>query len=139
MTGAVTSETEICNLALTSIGASMISSLDEGTKAADLCTLHYPRCRRALLRAHPWNFAIARVTLALSSTTPNHEFGYQHALPADCLKVIRTGWEADGTIGPAIYGFPGFTAMPGTGCPIASRAAICSPTRMWRGSSTCAT
>lgn len=102
-----TSETEICNLALTRIGHSLITSLSEGTKAADLCDLHYPRTRNAVLRAHPWNFAIKRVTLALEGTTPNHEFTYQHTLPVDCLKVIRTNWEADGSIATSVYGFPG--------------------------------
>jgi hypothetical protein len=102
-----TSETEICNIALTRLGHQMITTMTEGTKAAELCNLHYPRTRDALLRHHPWNFAIKRATLALSGTTPNHEFTYQHALPTDCLKVIRTSWEADGTVGTAIYGFPG--------------------------------
>lgn len=103
-----TSETEVCNLALISLGHQTITSLDEGTPTADLCTLLYSQTRDSLLRSHPWNFAIKRSTLALSGTTPNHEFSYQHALPTDCLKVIRTNWEADGTIaGSAIYGFPG--------------------------------
>jgi len=92
----MTSPVDICNLALTRIGHTKISSLDENSKGADLCSLHYPLCRDAVLRAHPWNFAVRRATLALSSTTPNHEFEYYHVLPTDCLKVIRTGWEADG-------------------------------------------
>lgn len=104
-----TSETEVCNIALTRIGHGQISSLTEGTKAADLCNLHYARTRDALLRAHPWNFATKRATLALSSTTPNHEFTYLHALPTDCLKVIRTSWEADGYTNAAVYGFPGLS------------------------------
>lgn len=102
-----TSDTEICNIALTRLGHEMIASLTAGTKAADLCNLHYPRVRDAMLRSHPWNFAIKRVTLAQSTTTPNHEFDYYHTLPVDCLKVIRTSWEADGTVGAAVYGFPG--------------------------------
>jgi len=102
-----TSETEICNLALTRIGHAMIASLDEGTKAADLCQLHYPRTRDSLLRLHPWSFAIKRATLALDVTTPNHEFDYRHSLPEDCVKVIRTDWEATGYTGTAVYGFPG--------------------------------
>ena len=104
---AATSEVEICNLALTRIGHNMISALSENTKAGQLCNLHYARSRNAVLRAHPWNFAIKRATLALSATTPNHEFGYQHALPVDCLKVLRTSWEVEGSIGTAIYGYPG--------------------------------
>lgn len=102
-----TSETEICNLALTRIGHGLITSLSENSKAAEVCNLHYARTRNAVLRAFPWNFAVKRVTLSLSTTTPNHEFTHQHALPTDCLKVLRTSWEADGASGTAIYGFPG--------------------------------
>ena len=108
----MTSTVDICNLALTRLGHKMITSLVENTKASELCTLHYPMTRDAVLRAHPWNFAISRATLALSSTIPNHEFAYRHALPSDCLKVIRTNWEADGSAGAAVYGFPGI--MGGT-------------------------
>lgn len=102
----MTSVTDISNLALTRIGHSQISNLDENSKGADLCTLHYPICRDAVLRAHPWNFAIRRATLAQSATTPNHEFTYYHVLPSDCLKVIRTNWEADGLTSTAIYSYP---------------------------------
>lgn len=107
------SVTDICNLALTRIGHGQISSLDEDSKGADLCSLHYPICRDAVLRAHPWNFAIRRATLAQSGTTPNHEFDYYHVLPSDCLKVIRTNWEADGLSSTAVYGFPGINGYAG--------------------------
>lgn len=104
-----TSDTEICNLALLRFGNGQISSLTEGTTASDRLNLVYANSRDAVLRAHPWNFAIRRATLALSATTPNHEYTYQHALPESpyCLKVIRTDWDATGYVGTAIYGFPG--------------------------------
>ncbi len=103
-------ETDICNLALTRIGHSQITALSEGTKAADLCTLHYPMARDFMLRDHHWNFAIRRSTLALSSTAPNHEFTHQHALPVDCLKVIRT--DLDDIAGGIVYSFPFSTGAP---------------------------
>jgi hypothetical protein len=84
------SETEICNLALTRIGHRQITSLSENEKAANLCTLHYPRTRDALLRAHPWNFAIRYAELSQLTTTPAFEFQYAYQLPVACLKVIRT-------------------------------------------------
>jgi hypothetical protein len=108
---------DICNLALTRIGHGQISSLDEDSKAGDLCTLHYPMARDALLAAHPWNFAIRRQELAQSATTPNHEFDYYFPLPTDCLKVIRTDWEANGFSSTAIYGFPGMNGYTGTSIP----------------------
>lgn len=114
-----TSETEIANLALTRIGHQMISSLTEGTPGADLCRLHYSLTRDALLRAHPWNFAIRRVALSLDGTTPDFEYSYRHSLPSDCLKVIRTNFDAEGVIGAAVYGFPGL--LGGIACPPAWR------------------
>lgn len=126
-----TSETEICNLALVRLGHTPITTLSEGTPTADLCNLFYPITRDSLLRSHPWNFAISRATLALSATTPNHEFSYQHTLPADCLKVIRTGWEADGTTsGSAVYGFPGVAGYAGVEIPyrVEGRSILCNET-----------
>jgi hypothetical protein len=126
----MTSETDICNMALDRLGHQTITSLDQGTKAADLCARNYPRSRDSLLRAHPWNFAIKRATLALSATTPNHEFTYQHALPVDCLKVIRTNWEAEGISGAAIYGFPGMHGYADSSVPyrIEGRFLLCNET-----------
>jgi hypothetical protein len=101
---------DICNLALTRIGHGQISSLDEDSKAGDLCTLHYPMARDALLAAHPWNFAIRRQELAASADyTPAFEFDYYFPLPTDCLKVIRTDFEASGSSSTAVYGFPGMS------------------------------
>lgn len=124
------SEVDICNIALTRLGHQQITALTDNTKAAGLCTLHYARCRDSMLRAHPWNFAVKRATLALSVTTPNHEFLYQHALPEDCLKVIRSGWEADATTGTAVYGFPGLNGYGGTLVPyrIEGRYLLCNET-----------
>jgi len=93
------SETELCNLALTSIGHKVITDIGSDTsQAGDLCRLQYSRCRDSVLRAHPWNFAVRRVALAASGTTPAFEYSYAFTLPSDpwCLKVIRTKWEAEG-------------------------------------------
>lgn len=102
-----TSETEIVNLALSRLGHKTITSLTEGTTEADMASVQYPHCRDSLLRSHPWNFAIKRAALAQDATAPNHEFSARYALPTDCLKVIRTSWEATGIASTAVYGFPG--------------------------------
>jgi hypothetical protein len=91
------SATEICNIALTRLGHGQIEDISTSTgKAADLCRLHYERTRDSVLRAHPWNFAVRRVALAQDATAPSHEYTYRYALPRDCLKVIRTSYEASG-------------------------------------------
>lgn len=73
----------------------MASYADDATNEGDLMRLHYPIARDALLRSHPWNFAIKRAELASSVTTPEFEYDYQFALPSDCLKVLRTELESD--------------------------------------------
>jgi len=45
-------------------------------------------CRAALLREHPWNFAIKRVSLS-ATTTPVNDFAYAYTLPADFSRMVR--------------------------------------------------
>ncbi|MEW5705085.1 MAG: hypothetical protein AB1781_10960 [Pseudomonadota bacterium] len=90
------SEIEICNLALTRLGHSAITAFSEASVGASLAKLHYANTRDAVLRAHPWNFAIRRVMLAQETTTPAFEYTYQYALPADFLKIVRTDLDAQG-------------------------------------------
>jgi hypothetical protein len=96
---AVTSDEGIVNLALTRLGHSVISSIGESTKAGALAAVHYDATRDAVLRAHPWNFAIKRAELA-QDDADNSEYAYQYALPSVsgsyCLKVLRTWLEAQG-------------------------------------------
>lgn len=81
---------EICNSALTLLGANVILSLDDATSEGRACKNNYDFCRRSLLRAHPWNFAITRVVLApLASPTPSFEFENFFSLPSDCLRIIQ--------------------------------------------------
>jgi hypothetical protein len=78
----------ICSKALLMLGDKPIASFTEGTKGATLASNLYPDERRAFLRAHPWNVAIARVQLAPLADAP--AFGWRAAflLPNDCLRVL---------------------------------------------------
>lgn len=82
------SEVDIANRALQKLGAESIASLTQDSENARACNLCYEPIRDAELRAHPWNFAIKRASLAADSTAP--EFGYDAAytLPSDCLRVL---------------------------------------------------
>ena len=84
------SEVDICNIGLAEIGEDTIISLTEDSKAGRLCNLIFDDTRDAVLREHPWNFAIKRVELALLTTTPEFEFDFEHQLPADNLRVMKT-------------------------------------------------
>ena len=91
MTGTVTSEVHICNMSLTRLGHPTITSLDQDTKGAALCKLHYPVVRDVVMRAHPWNFAIRRAALASDALASiAFEYSNRFPLPVDCLKVLRT-------------------------------------------------
>lgn len=54
----VTSETDAANLALARVGASPIVSLDDASKRARFAARAFGPTRDALLRRHPWNFAL---------------------------------------------------------------------------------
>src|SRR3546814_17391527 len=75
--------TGICNSALAKIGAARVSALDEGSKNASLCAELYEKCRDDLLRAHSWNFAMARTKLAQDAEAPAFGPRHAYALPAD--------------------------------------------------------
>ena len=45
-------------------------------------------CRDDLLRAHSWNFAIARAKLARDAAPPAFGFAYAYALPADWIRCV---------------------------------------------------
>lgn len=80
---------QICNMALTRIGQNQfIDSIDEQSKAAELCALHYELCRDEVLQAFPWPFAEARVSLADIGSPPQN-WAYRYRYPTDCLQIRR--------------------------------------------------
>ena len=81
----MTSFMEICNLALTRIGAQTINSLDEASAQAIHCNLLFGPTRDAVLRQVPWRFATARQALALLDETHPPEWTYGYQKPPDCL------------------------------------------------------
>lgn len=84
------SEVEICNSALIKLGDDTITSLTDDSKRARLCNAQFARLRDEVLRAHPWNFAIRRASLAKLSQAPAFEFAAAFRLPEDpyCLRVL---------------------------------------------------
>ena len=94
------SKVQICNFALQEIGEESIISLSDNTVQAQQCNLRYDSVRRAVLEDHPWNFALARASLALTADTDVFgDFSNIFTLPSDCLRVIMTDREAEITLG----------------------------------------
>ena len=88
------SNVEICNIALTALGANNITALTENTEEARKCNVLFANLRDEMIESHLWNFAIKRTgDLALSGTSPLWEYNNKFALPVDCLRVLKTNFE----------------------------------------------
>jgi len=78
---------DICNSALSMVGAASIMSLTDNSREARVCNLQYDSNRRDELRKHYWNFALKRVSLAPDTAAPAFDYAYQFTLPPDCLRI----------------------------------------------------
>ncbi len=86
------SKTKIINKAMVLIGEPLITSPTEDTKRAKFANEVYDESRDFVLRAHPWNFAMQRVTLNKDGAAPDWGFANRYALPTSpkCLRALRT-------------------------------------------------
>lgn len=87
----MTSEVSICSNALLLLGDKPISSLTENTDRARIASNLYPAVRDAMLRRHPWNCAVKRVTLSPEVATPDFDYAYQFAMPGDLMRILQVG------------------------------------------------
>jgi len=95
---AVTSEVGLCNLAATHLKQTFAVQIDPPTtKFEILCSENYQDTRRAVLRAHPANFAIKRAILTEDTGNPPL-FGFTKSfkLPNDSLRFLsrHTGFDS---------------------------------------------
>lgn len=99
---AAQSVTGICNRALQLVGsAQQIMNLTDTSREGRACSRAYDFCRRAELRAHPWNFAMKRAQLAADTTVPPFGPTYRFPWPTDCLRVlvpkgVCNDWQVEG-------------------------------------------
>jgi len=89
------SKITICSNALLQLGAQTIASFDEGTDLSKLCSNLWPQTLDGVLRAHPWNCAIKRVSLAPSATAPVYLFAFAFDLPGDFLRLLDADTEGN--------------------------------------------
>ncbi len=87
----MSSSVQICNLALTKLGAARITSLQDNTKQARALNAIFEQVRDAELAAHPWSFAIKRAEIPASSTAPAFGWAYAYPLPSDYIKLVQVG------------------------------------------------
>lgn len=82
------SEVSIINRALNLLGSRPITARTDATEAARVANASFDDIRDELLRAHPWNFATKRVSLAASATAPTWEFDNAFVVPSDYLRIV---------------------------------------------------
>ena len=77
----------ICSRALNAIGASSISSFEEGTVEAQVAKQKYTTCKEKLLSIYPWTFNKSECYLARINNNPLAKYKYIYERPTDCLTV----------------------------------------------------
>jgi hypothetical protein len=85
--GENTSEVSVANQALGWLGLDPIISLDDPSKAAQLCKTNLAPLRDAVLEGVEWTFAQRRATLAPSTGVPVWGYAHRFLMPSGCLKV----------------------------------------------------
>ena len=90
---AITTSLGICNLALSNIGISQISSLSDTDKVSVECNLRYEPARDAVLREHDWGFARVRedlvTTASLGTSISIDGWDYVYQYPEKCLAARK--------------------------------------------------
>lgn len=96
----MSSKVQICNMALSRLGAATITSLTDGTSNAVLCNTLFNDLADEVMMEGSWTSTIRRVELAQTSTTPEFGFDYEYQLPVDpfCLKVLNVDEDVPGDV-----------------------------------------
>lgn len=86
MAASLSTETDICNLALFHVRAKEIGDIDEQSAQGEACRVLYPAARDYILSQIDWGFAKTTRTLSLKSEVPA-EWDYLYDFPNDCHEV----------------------------------------------------
>lgn len=79
---------DLANAALSLLGEPPLASFTDDRKAARVLEARIPSVRDALMRSHPWNWAVSRATLAELVAEPPFGFARGFALPIDYLRLL---------------------------------------------------
>ena len=84
------SKTEICNMALSYLGANLIMDENDETTEARLCNLNYDNCLEAVLEDIDWTFATKRYVYKNPvQDPPEYGFSFGFLLHPEILRVIE--------------------------------------------------
>ena len=84
----MTDAVAIANIALNNLGDKTISDFSDNTAQAFATKTRFSDVVNQVLRAHPWNCATKRATLAKFTVKPTYNFDHAYQLPTDALRVL---------------------------------------------------
>lgn len=84
----MSTDVEICNMALSLIGQSAISSLAGTDNVSVTCNTHFQQAVDWVLRQREWKDAVYRTSLATPDGTPAYGWDHYYDAPATCLRVL---------------------------------------------------
>ncbi len=86
----MSTDVEVCNMALARLGQTTIDSLSDTGVLADQCNLNYEQTFYDLLGSYEWPFAVTRAQAGLVDGGVNYTpYAYKYNVPADSLKLIN--------------------------------------------------
>ena len=94
----VTTDVEVCNMALDMIKEATITALNENRAAARWMNRNFIPVRNIVLTTHVWKFAMRRASVAEDPAPPAFEWSHRYAKPSDCMRVLplRVGGTLNG-------------------------------------------
>lgn len=78
---------DVCARALILIGASPITSFDDGTTEAIVADNLYQDTVRDLLSRHRWRFASSQIQMSRLVDVPEHKWDAAYQIPSECILV----------------------------------------------------
>ena len=102
----MTSKVQICNLALSRLGASTITALTDNTTEAKLCSTFFNDIADEVMMEGSWTSTVKRASLAKTTNTPAFQYSSEFQLPVDpfCLKVLNIDEDTPGDISYRVEG-----------------------------------
>lgn len=88
MASSATTEIDLANMALTMLGQQPINDLTDNNNRANLANTRLADVRDSVLRAHNWNCAIKRASLATLTDAPTWGFKSAFVLPVDFVRLV---------------------------------------------------
>lgn len=82
------SKIDICSMALLKIGVQPISSFNQNTAQAKICSTFYESVKQRVLSSHPWTFACTNLNLSKLDQKGIPQYNYCYLLPKNILRVL---------------------------------------------------